>query len=1183
MADLLDKENACGQSLLKLTSRGSAILAELQRLSSNIPKVFYEIQQQEGQQTGYGKILFDFEYLKNIDGYEDSIQTNMELVELDNSFRDTYIDLLERFYQLFESIYVYYLDITELLEQIFEGEFIQYTFDSLIQNEEGKKIVPELFYQYGVMLLLTDKLIPGPIRERIITSYIRYKNSVQEISNINDVCKLFKATGYLPASYTKSYEYRPQYYPEDYFSRFGFDESIMESIIDQVKDGDIYSSCAAYPSPQHRSVALSQQGSILYILLFFHPDILIEKKAKMREIVDKHFSDNWVITFYIGYYVDLTTDWKPYKAAKKAIDNTLDLDYIEELSQFHLKQLEDCYNKCQNFLIDGVLTEEYVLEKWKLLINTIRESNITVRWLMLHVNSDMKAVRDVVTNGLKKKDILSLLLITSKFESKLTEKLELLINQKNERWDKDKNECAFRMDQLADIFGGKMNLGKVEKNEGIQQWFEQLRDQIKNLTFGDITYTGGKINQFIKALEDMEQYLPVDIDHYIKHYLEDTRKDLRHMNKISSNITPNQLTHLSLICDLSYSWKCLPDYVELMQDKIKKYPQVALLLKSTFIKLSCILNTPMVRIVQAQSPDLQSVSKYYSQELINFVKSVLQIIPQQVFAILEDVIILLTEKMAKIPTKLNKNDLKNYTQYQERYDLANHSYRISLLTESILSMEKYLIGVIEINPKDILDEGIQKELIKLIQKILNRVLVFKKGTIQEFQEKLQILAKNLEGFKEAVVYIQDFISTYGVKIFHQQFDRLITNYIDMEQEAFIQNTFDIDFMFYEEDIPLPNVEKNKQYGSVNFMGRLLKQILNLTNGKNAVFIEQSLGFYEIGTGVEIITLKTMGLLYKCIGISGLSGLDQFLGFNISTTMRDIMKIYRKKVTKDGERYLRDSFQKLSDLTNSGAGFEKTIAELQKNFGGLIQSLVKPLQQIGHMILIRKLLCLQLQLMSKVGSKRLYLCLENLNNGIINDVTNRVYDQEMTEEDIQKENLLISEAAKLCSYIGMTDPEKKVYISDEHMEALPMLMFLVTTSTIPNMDLDKKINILIRRGQYNKPDQKKQSAANSNFQGFQPVYFMHGVLGFLNQFHPDNKDVYMGFLANQIKCLLNVNQMLLVQSNQEKDKKSQYQENVANIFLYITLFDSLLNVSGDSRNQQINAMVPIELINTCFSH
>lgn len=52
------------------------------------------------------------------------------------------------------------------------------------------------------------------------------------------------------------------------------------------------------------------------------------------------------------------------------------------------------------------------------------------------------------------------------------------------------------------------------------------------------------------------------------------------------------------------------------------------------------------------------------------------------------------------------------------------THRISLLTESILSMETYLIGVIEVNPKEILDEGIRKELIKLICKILNKNLIF---------------------------------------------------------------------------------------------------------------------------------------------------------------------------------------------------------------------------------------------------------------------------------------------------------------------------------------------------------------------------------------------------------------------------------------------------------------------------
>jgi len=72
--------------------------------------------------------------------------------------------------------------------------------------------------------------------------------------------------------------------------------------------------------------------------------------------------------------------------------------------------------------------------------------------------------------------------------------------------------------------------------------------------------------------------------------------------------------------------------------------------------------------------------------------------------------------------------------------MANNTHRISLLTESILSMETYLIGVIEVNPKEILDEGIRKELIKLICRILDRNLKFKTGSVEEFYDKLKILS-----------------------------------------------------------------------------------------------------------------------------------------------------------------------------------------------------------------------------------------------------------------------------------------------------------------------------------------------------------------------------------------------------------------------------------------------------------
>ncbi len=33
---------------------------------------------------------------------------------------------------------------------------------------------------------------------------------------------------------------------------------------------------------------------MLYVILYFSSDILHNQQAKMREIVDKHFPDNWV-------------------------------------------------------------------------------------------------------------------------------------------------------------------------------------------------------------------------------------------------------------------------------------------------------------------------------------------------------------------------------------------------------------------------------------------------------------------------------------------------------------------------------------------------------------------------------------------------------------------------------------------------------------------------------------------------------------------------------------------------------------------------------------------------------------------------------------------------------------------------------------------------------------------------
>ena len=67
-------------------------------------------------------------------------------------------------------------------------------------------------------------------------------------------------------------------------------------------------------------------------------------------------------------------------------------------------------------------------------------------------------------------------------------------------------------------------------------------------------------------------------------------------------------------------------------------------LRAVFLKISTALEGPVLRISQAKSQDLVSVSQYYSAELVGFVRRVLQIIPETVFQTLDRVIRLQTDQ-----------------------------------------------------------------------------------------------------------------------------------------------------------------------------------------------------------------------------------------------------------------------------------------------------------------------------------------------------------------------------------------------------------------------------------------------------------------------------------------------------------------------------------------------------------
>lgn len=54
------------------------------------------------EQQKFLAVLFDLEYVQDCDRFDNMINDSVELTELDESFKESYFDIIRRFYDLFE-------------------------------------------------------------------------------------------------------------------------------------------------------------------------------------------------------------------------------------------------------------------------------------------------------------------------------------------------------------------------------------------------------------------------------------------------------------------------------------------------------------------------------------------------------------------------------------------------------------------------------------------------------------------------------------------------------------------------------------------------------------------------------------------------------------------------------------------------------------------------------------------------------------------------------------------------------------------------------------------------------------------------------------------------------------------------------------------------------------------------
>jgi len=108
---------------------------------------------------------------------------------------------------------------------------------------------------------------------------------------------------------------------------------LIDLVIGRLRSDEIYNQTLAFPHPEHRSTAVATQASMLVIILSFKSTVLHTQTAIMREIVDRFFPDNWVISIYMGIVISLCDWWSPYKAARTALNNTLENSNVKGIAQ----------------------------------------------------------------------------------------------------------------------------------------------------------------------------------------------------------------------------------------------------------------------------------------------------------------------------------------------------------------------------------------------------------------------------------------------------------------------------------------------------------------------------------------------------------------------------------------------------------------------------------------------------------------------------------------------------------------------------------------------------------------------------------------------------------------------------------------------------------------------------------
>jgi len=98
-------------------------------------------------------------------------------------------------------------------------------------------------------------------------------------------------------------------------------------------------------------------------------------------------------------------------------------------------------------------------------------------------------------------------------------------------------------------------------------------------------------------------------------------------------------------------------------------------------------------------------------------------------------------------------------------------------------MKETMIGDLKMNPQQLLEEGLRKELVRQLSFAMHDHLQFSMASERStksfharhkvFLNNLRLLSRRMEGFQSAIIWLQDYLRIDGLDIYLQESTRVI--------------------------------------------------------------------------------------------------------------------------------------------------------------------------------------------------------------------------------------------------------------------------------------------------------------------------------------------------------------------------------------------------------------------------